>query len=232
MCGRFSLTVPREDLEATYDASFAAYEPSFNCAPGQDLPVIPGASPDTASLQTWGFTPTWADESFDLINARSETVREKPAFRDAFATNRCLVPADGFYEWADLGDGKRPYRVCFADDRPFVMAGISAEWEPSSAQAGLDAFGGGTSGDDRAADSTTIESFAILTTEPNDLIADLHHRMAAIVRPDDIETYLHGTPEEAAAVLDPHPADDLRFYQVSTQVNDPSNDAPSLIQPV
>ncbi len=231
MCGRYSLTASRDALEARFGAAFPEHEPRYNCAPGQRLPFIAAAAPDEATRGEWGFTPTWADDAVGHINARAETVREKPTFRDAFEVRRCVVPADGFYEWAETDGRKRPHRVAFADDRPFLMAGIHARWEDpdAAAQTGLDAFGGGAATAD--AGSGPTETFAVLTTEPNDLVADLHHRMAAILDPGDAETYLHGSPEEAAAQLRTYPSDDLRSYPVSTRVNDPANDDPGLVEP-
>jgi putative SOS response-associated peptidase YedK len=188
----------------------------------------------------WGLTPSWAEESFDLINARAETVREKRSFADAFERRRCLVPADGFYEWVggDGESGKTPYRVAFDDDRPFAMAGIYERWEPptpETTQTGLGAFGGGSGdGTDGDEESDAVETFSVVTTEPNDLVADLHHRMAVILDPNagEEETWLRGDPDEAAALLDPYPSDELTAHPVSTRVNSPSVDAPDLIEPV
>ncbi|MFO8115227.1 MAG: SOS response-associated peptidase [Halorubrum sp.] len=242
MCGRYTLFTPAADLEARFDADFAGVEPSYNCAPGQDLPVIAGEAPDRATRMEWGLTPSWADESFGLINARAETVREKRSFADAFERRRCLVPADGFYEWVDGGgpdgsggSGKTPYRVAFEDDRPFAMAGLYERWEPpepETTQTGLGAFGG-ESGDEGESDADAagpVETFTVVTTEPNELVADLHHRMAVILDPDEEGTWLRGDPDEAAALLDPYPADELTAYPVSTRVNSPAVDAPELIE--
>jgi len=244
MCGRYTLFTPAADLEARFDADFGDCEPSYNCAPGQLLPVISDADPTTATRMEWGLTPHWADESFDLINARAETVREKRSFADAFERRRCLVPADGFYEWVDTsnrssadGSGSTPYRVAFADDRPFAMAGLYERWKPpvpETTQTGLDAFGGGETADTPAdaGEADIIETFTIVTTDPNDLVADLHHRMAVILDPSDEETWLHGTADEAADLLAPYPDDDLTAHPVSTRVNSPAVDAPELIEPV
>ncbi|ELZ39625.1 SOS response-associated peptidase [Halorubrum tebenquichense] len=247
MCGRYTLFTPTPDLEDRFDADFGGHEPSYNCAPGQSLPVITDENPSEATRMEWGFTPSWADESFDLINARAETVREKRSFADAFERRRCLVPADGFYEWVGggrpgdagrSGSGKTPYRVAFEDDRPFAMAGIYERWEPptpETTQTGLDAFGGGDGSDevgDEGGESDMIETFSIVTTEPNDLVTDLHHRMAVILDPGEETAWLRGSPDEAAALLDPYPSDDLTAHPVSTRVNSPSVDAPDLIDPV
>ncbi|WP_280585123.1 SOS response-associated peptidase [Halorubrum sp. Boch-26] len=241
MCGRYTLFAPAEDLEARFDADFGGVEPSYNCAPGQELPVIADEVPDRAARMEWGLTPSWADESFGLINARGETVREKRSFADAFERRRCLVPADGFYEWVDGGgpdggggSGKTPYRVAFEDDRPFAMAGLYERWqppEPETTQTGLGAFGGGSAeGADTGDSGGPVETFTIVTTEPNDLVADLHHRMAVILDPDEEETWLRGDPDEAAALLDPYPADELTAHPVSPRVNSPAVDAPELIE--
>ncbi|MFW6318494.1 MAG: SOS response-associated peptidase [Halorubrum sp.] len=247
MCGRYTLFAPAADLEARFDADFGGVEPSYNCAPGQELPVITDEAPDRATRMEWGLTPSWADESLGLINARAETVREKRSFADAFERRRCLVPADGFYEWVDGGgpdgsdgrgggSGKTPYRVAFEDDRPFAMAGLYERWEPpepETTQAGLGAFGGGADDGSRDDDAGgPVETFTVVTTEPNELVADLHHRMAVILAPDEEGTWLRGDPAEAAALLDPYPADELTAYPVSTRVNSPAVDAPELIEPL
>ncbi|OYR43116.1 MULTISPECIES: SOS response-associated peptidase [unclassified Halorubrum] len=251
MCGRYTLFTAAADLEARFGADFGGVEPSYNCAPGQELPVIADEDPTAATRMEWGLTPSWADESFGLINARAETVREKRSFADAFERRRCLVPADGFYEWVDGGgpngasersgsggrggSGKTPYRVAFEDDRPFAMAGLYERWEPpepETTQTGLGAFGGGSAESDDGETDGPVETFTIVTTEPNDLVTGLHHRMAVLLAPDEEETWLRGDPDEAAALLDPYPADELTAYPVSSRVNSPGVDAPELIEPV
>jgi len=184
---------------------------------------------------TWGLTPSWAEERFDLINARAETVREKRSFAEAYESRRCLVPADGFYEWVETDTGgKQPYRVAFEDDRPFALAGLYERWqppEPETTQTGLDAFGGGTSGDTNPTDEP-IESFTIVTTDPNDLVADLHHRMAVILDPDDEQTWLAGSPEEVASLLEPYSSAAMEAFPVSSRVNAAGTDGPELVEPV
>jgi len=229
MCGRYSLTVPGADLAERFDAAVPDdWTPRYNCAPGQDLPVLAGDAPETFRRMTWGYTPQWAEESFDLINARTETVDEKRTFADSFESRRCLVPADGFYEWSDHAGEKRPYRVAFDDERVFGMAGIHATWEPPAPgrQAGLGEWGAG--GDDDAADER-VEAFAVLTTEPNDRVARLHHRMAVVLPRERERDWLAGELGKAD-LLEPYPGDDLRWYPVSTRVNSPANDDPSLIE--
>ncbi|QZX98884.1 SOS response-associated peptidase [Halobaculum rubrum] len=229
MCGRYSLTLSAGDLAERFDATAPDdWEPRYNCAPGQDLPVAAGDAPDEFRRMTWGYTPPEADDARDLINARTETVDEKHAFAESFESRRCLVPADGFYEWSDHEGRKRPYRVAFEDERAFAMAGIHATWEPPTPgrQAGLGEWGGGS--EDGAGDER-VEAFAVLTTEPNELVADLHHRMAVVLPRDRERDWLAGEVGKPD-LLAPYPGDDMRYYPVSTRVNSPANDEPSLIE--
>ncbi|AEH36679.1 SOS response-associated peptidase [Halopiger xanaduensis] len=237
MCGRYTLTLERDAFEdrfgATVDDSVGEFEPRYNAAPGQELPVITDDAPETVRQLEWGLVPSWADDDCGgMINARAETVDEKPSFRDAYERRRCLVPADGFYEWVETERGKQPYRVALEDDRPFAMAGLWERWEPDdeTTQAGLDAFGGGLEDEDD--DDTALETFTVLTAEPNDLVADLHHRMAVILEPDREREWLTADDPKAEGLLEPYPADEMRAYPVSTAVNDPSNDDPSLLEPL
>jgi putative SOS response-associated peptidase YedK len=232
MCGRYSLFAPRRTVERRFDATFLEeFEPRYNIAPGQSVPVITAESPETIDSREWGLVPRWADEpSTELINARAETVESKPSFSEAVDQRRCLVLADGFYEWVDLGDGTQPYRVAYEDNRPFALAGIWERWEGIDEQVGLDAF----ASDAHATPNTqVIETVAILTTEPNDLVSHLHHRMAVILPEGDEHTWLTADdPDERASVLAPIADDDLRAHPVSTAVNDPSNDSPALVEPL
>ncbi|NKE35425.1 SOS response-associated peptidase [Natronococcus sp. JC468] len=232
MCGRYTLFVDQDDLEDRFDArvadSAAPLEPRYNAAPGQKLPVITNEDADEIRHLEWGLVPSWADDdSGGFINARAETVAEKPSFRGAYESRRCLVPADGFYEWVETDDRKQPYRVALEDDRPFAMAGLWERWEPETTQTGLDAFGGGLEDD---SDDGPLETFTIVTTEPNDLVAELHHRMAVILEPGREREWL--TADDPRACLEPYPADELRAYPVSTAVNDPGTDEPSLVEPL
>jgi len=145
MCGRYSLFASRSELETRFDVSVEfGFEPRYNATPGQKLPVITDENPDRLCRLEWGLVPRWADDATEnYINARSETVAEKPAFAEAYERRRCLVPADGFYEWAETDGEKQPYRVAFDDDRPFAMAGLYERWTPETRQAGLGDFSGG-----------------------------------------------------------------------------------------
>jgi putative SOS response-associated peptidase YedK len=225
MCGRYSLFTPVEDLEQRFDAvAVEGVEPTYNAAPGQQLPVVAGDRPDRIDRMRWGFVPAWA-EAFDggNINARAETVAEKPSFREAYERRRCLVPADGFYEWVEEGDGKRPYRVHFEDDRPFAMAGIWETHERTVEQTGLDQWTDG----EASATTERVDTFAVLTTEPNDVVDPLHHRMAVILSPDEEAAWLAGE----SVSLAPHDGAEMDAYPVSTAVNDPANDRPELVEP-
>jgi len=229
MCGRYTLYTDPDRLRERFDAEpDRPLKKRYNCAPGQQLPVITNNAPDRIQFFKWGLTPRWADSEQGLINARSETVDRKRSFAEAYESRRCLVPVDGFYEWADRGNGKRPYRVAFEDNRPFAVAGLWERWEEPTRQTGLAEFGSGESTEE----STTLETFTIITTEPNELIADLHHRMAVMLPPDRESEWLHGGPKAVAELLTPHPDDELEFYPVSERVNSPANDEPSLVDPV
>jgi putative SOS response-associated peptidase YedK len=229
MCGRYSLFTPPADLEERFGATFdRSFEPRYNAAPGQELPVVRNDALEKFRFCRWGLVPSWADDPDDgPINARSETVAEKPTFGEAYERRRCLVPADGFYEWTGEAGSKRPYRVRFEDDRTFAMAGIWETWEGVESQVGLDAFG-----DDGEAtpESRTVHTFAVLTTEPNDVIADLHDRMAVILPEDEERRWL--TDDDPSDLLEPYPGDEMEAYPVSTAVNDPANDRPELVEPV
>jgi len=236
MCGRYSLFAPPADVEERFDATFDFdFEPRYNAAPSQELPVITTEAPDTIGRMEWGLVPSWADDrsDFEFINARAETVAEKRSFADAYERRRCLVPADGFYEWTELGggSGKQPYRVTVGDGDVFAMAGLYERWTPPQTQTGLGDFSGGPDGD-LSSDPAPVETFTIVTTEPNEVVADLHHRMAVVLSPEEEQTWLSGDPDEVAALMDPYPADRMRAYPVSTAVNNPANDAAELVREV
>jgi len=232
MCGRYSLFAPPADIEARFDAAFDfEFEPRYNAAPSQSLPVITDAAPDTIQRMEWGLVPAFADDRGDhgYINARAETVAEKRSFAEAYESRRCLVPADGMYEWVQQsGGGKQPYRVALPEDRLFAMAGLYERWEPPQRQTGLGEFG---TGEDDGGQDEVVETFTIVTTEPNDTVRDLHHRMAVILAPDEESTWLRGEGDTVADLLDPYDGP-MRTYPISTAVNSPSNDSPEIIEEV
>ncbi|WP_247729972.1 SOS response-associated peptidase [Halovivax limisalsi] len=247
MCGRYSLFTPPADLEDRFDARFErAFTPTYNAAPSQSVAVVPDEAPETIRQFEWGFSPPWGDGD-RLINARAESLSETRAFRSAYegrpttaggadelaaapASGRCLVLADGFYEWVPTETGNQPYRIAFEDDRPFAMAGLWERREPPSAdeQAGLDAFGGGI--DEPTDDPGPCETVTIVTMAPNELVAELHDRMPAILSPGAERRWLRA--EDPTADLEPHPAESMTAYPVSTAVNSPAADDPSLVEPV
>jgi putative SOS response-associated peptidase YedK len=211
MCGRTSLAVPPSTLEARFDASAPSLEPRYNVAPGEDLAVVTAEDAGRIDLLTWGLVPGWVDDPAGFgapINARAETVDEKPTFREAYRARPCLVLADGFYEWRRLRGESQPYRMTLDDGGPFAFAGV---WE-------------------RHPD--VGKTVTILTTEANDLVADVHGRMPVVLAPDEERTWLTAEAERRRDLLDPYPADGMRSFPVSAAVNDPRNDRPSVAEPV
>lgn len=243
MCGRYTFFMRGRDLEDRVEkdidepASWRGedldrYQPSYNVAPSTDNPVVTVSNPAEISLYRWGLVPHWADDDKDweLINARSETVDEKPAFRDAFESRRCLVPAQGFYEWSEDESGvRRPYRVVPIDDADdlFYFAGLYERWTPPEAQQDLASYGtGAENSDDRE-----LTTYTILTKPANAAVERVHDRMPVMLDGDDLHRWLTASPEEARALLDSHqtPADAVDVYPVSRAVNNPSNDSAELL---
>ncbi len=221
MCGRFTLTVdPAELKDAFTDFKFPSkFAPRFNIAPTQPILAIPNDGRNQADFFVWGLIPSWSKDPAigqRLINARAETLAEKPSFRGGFKYKRCLILADGFYEWkaAPGTKTKTPYFIFLKDRRPFAFAGLWDEWN--------------------SPDGNSIRSATIITTEPNELMADLHNRMPVILNPNDYEQWLDASPrapESLSPLLKPFPADRMSTYPVSTLVNAPANDRPELIVP-
>jgi len=206
-------------LEERFRAHFSIEVPApiYNAAPSQAQLTILHDHPDAIVRAAWGFVPEWADGRPDvkpLINARAETVATKPFFRDAFKRKRCLVLADGFYEWQRAGKGKVPYRIALKTGEPFAFAGI---WSRVHAAQGV-----------------VHPTFAILTTEANTLVAQIHTRMPVILREQDEAAWLNPSLalDEAQALLVPLPAEQLMAYEVSPQVNSPAFNVPEALQPV
>ncbi len=221
MCGRFTLTVdPAELKEAFANYTFPAkFAPRFNIAPTQPILAIPNDGKNAADFFVWGLIPKWAkDPSIGsrLINARAETLAEKPSFRGGFKYKRCLILADGFYEWKSQPGTKTktPYFIHMKDRQPFAFAGLWDEWNPP--------------------DGGSVRSAAIITTEPNELMATIHNRMPVILHPADYAQWLDPaprTPESLQPLLKPFPADRMSAYPVSTLVNKPENDRAELVVP-
>ena len=221
MCGRFTLTQPANiaakfglDNFAPVEPEF--YEPRFNVAPTQRIVVIPTRDMQReARRMRWGLIPSWAKDASigsRLINARAEGIDTTPSFRAAFKYRRCLIPADSFYDWLPTAQGKQPYRIMLASGELFAFAGLWERWRDRQGEA--------------------VESCCIVTCTPNELAVRFHDRMPVIISPEDYDTWLTGTPEQALALLKPYPTEAMRAYPVSAKVNSPKNDGPELVDPI
>lgn len=221
MCGRFSITTPPEAMRGLFGyLDEPDFPPRYNIAPSQPVPLVireqdgEGGSRRRFLLVRWGLVPSWAKEMPQslLINARAETIAEKPSFRGAFRHHRALMPADGFYEWkAVSGKGpKQPFFIRRKDGRPFAMAAIWDIWMPSG--------------------GSELDSCAIVTTEANETLKPVHHRMPVILDEKDWDLWLDpaASEKELLALLRPAPDDLMEAIPVSTRINRVANDDPSL----
>ena len=221
MCGGYTLTVDASVLADLFELEpLTDLSPRYNIRPTQMVPIL-RANTDGArewGWAKWGLIPSWAKDAKignKLINARAETVADKPSFRSAYKHRRCLLPTDGFFEWVKTPAGKQPHHIRFADRRAFAFAGLWERWSPS--------------------DGDPIESCTILTTRSNAVIASLHDRMPVILSPERFSDWIgHGAlgPDAAEAMLLPHPAEGMEAVPVSTLVNSPRNDDPRCLDPV
>lgn len=221
MCGRFTLTVDPAELREAF-AGFIfpeKYMPRYNIAPTQPILAIPNDAKNAADFFFWGLIPSWAKDitiASRLINARAETLAEKPSFRGSLKYKRCIIPADGFYEWQSRPGMKTkvPHFIHMVDRRPFAFAGLWDEWH--------------------SPDGDVLRSATIITTEPNSLMAALHNRMPVILSPDRYDDWLDPAPRTAESLqplLQPYDPGSMAAYPVSTLVNSPENDQPALIEP-
>jgi putative SOS response-associated peptidase YedK len=207
------LRTPAADVARAFGLrELPLFEPRYNIAPSQAVLAVrqPADAEDRQAVWLkWGLVPSWAKDpkiGNRLINARGDTVAEKPSFRTAFRRRRCLVPADGFYEWQRVGSHKEPYHIYMADGRPFALAGLWEHWE---------------------GDGETIESCTLVTTEANAKVAELHDRMPVILDPADYDLWLDPAVQDPAAVtplLRPFPPEQMAFHAVSTWVNNPAHE--------
>lgn len=221
MCGRFTSLLSPELLSVIFEIfPPPAVEPRYNIAPSQQFGVVrsDGDRNQFAPMK-WGLIPSWAKDpkiGNSLINARSETVAEKPSFRHAIKVNRCIIPASGFYEWEHIGDKKLPNYICMRDGGVMAFAGIWEHWKVPGGK-------------------EVVESFSILTTNSNELIAPLHDRMPVILHPHEYALWLDRAitdPEKLKSLYQPYPADLMEMWPVSTLVNSPRNDSPDYINQV
>ena len=222
MCGRYTLSSPNDAVADLFELpELPLLPPRYNVAPTQEAAAVrvpaPGA-PRRLDLLRWGLIPYWAEDPSignRMINARSESVAEKPAYRRSFRKQRCLIPTDGFYEWKKEGKLKQPYHIRRKDRLPFAFAGLWERWKNPEGK--------------------LLDSFTILTTDANELIRPLHNRMPVIIDRKDFGLWLDpaaGDPVPLLALLVPAPSGDMETVPVSRAVNSPAHDAPDCIEPL
>ncbi|HEX8234856.1 MAG TPA: SOS response-associated peptidase [Abditibacteriaceae bacterium] len=227
MCGRYTLGHSVDEVIERFGVQQLSLDmpPRFNIAPTQPVAVVTQNGTRVLDGYRWGLIPSWAKDvaiGNRMINARAETLAEKPVFKSALLRRRCLVPADGFYEWKREGSGKsarkQPMRVHHRDNGIFAFAGLWDEWQ--------------------SPDGSPIRSCTIITTTPNELMAGIHDRMPAILRREDEEAWLHPGGDSKfdlpplLEMLRPYTDGELAAHPVSTQVNSPVFDAPTCIEPL
>lgn len=219
MCGRFVLTANPEVVQQAFNLTTppAQMQPRYNIAPTQPVMVITNENPKEATYHRWGLIPSWAKDmsmASKMINARSESAAEKPAFRAAFRRRRCIIPTDGFYEWQEHGKEKTPMFVHRPNNELYGMAGLWEIWHDP--------------------DGGELRTCTVLTTEANAFMQQYHHRMPVIIKPEDYALWL-SPDEEPLPVLQglmkAYDENGLQAYEVSKAVNKVSNDLPELMQP-
>lgn len=222
MCGRFTLTVDANSIQQVFpwlEIPPAAISARYNIAPSQAIPVVPNNGLNQLDYYSWGLVPSWSKDikiGSRMINARAETLAEKPSFRTPFRRKRCLILADGFYEWASTAQqkSKTPYYIQLESKKPFAFAGLWEEWF--------------------SPDGSHLRTATIITTDANPLIAPLHARMPVILSPDNHQLWLDPKevkPEKYTHLLKPFTAEKMVFHPVSHLVNDPKIDSPECILP-
>jgi len=220
MCGRFTITLNPTDAQQEFNLGKipAEWKPRYNVAPTQNIPVVKETQQRDVEMMCWGLIPHWAKEKSigeRLINARAETLVEKPAFRQAFKQRRCLILADGFFEW-QRQDGKIPKVPMFfqlKNGNPFTFAGLWDSWLETP--------------------ETELHSCTIITCAPNELVGKIHNRMPAILDKEHCWQWLEqNDPLQLLALLKPYPAEKMQAYAVGRQVNNPQGDSPEVIQPL
>lgn len=219
MCGRFAFFSPTEAVTGLFDTDFPlALEPRYNIAPSQYVVALRHGEAEKAlepAMLRWGLIPSWAKDSRignRMINARQETVAEKPSFRAAFKRRRCVILADGFYEWKKSAEGKTPYFISLESGAPFAMAGLWERWDD---------------------DGSPLETCTIITTAAGPVMTPLHHRMPVIFDPGQARRWVdpETDPKTGQALLENSGDAGLRYWSVSRTVNNPVNDDPGLIEP-
>lgn len=219
MCGRFTLTDEIVQLQAFFEFDYdVKTTPRFNISPGQNiLTVVSDSTRRIGKEMKWGLVPNWAKDEkigYKMINARAETIETKPSFKHAFERRRCLILADGFYEWKRTDDGKQPFRFVMKDRKPFAFAGIWEAW---------------TKGEN------PLFTCTIITTGPNDVTKDVHDRMPVILPAHTYDTWLDPNFRQISTLkqfLRPYSAEEMEKYEVSTLVNSAKNETAELISPL
>jgi putative SOS response-associated peptidase YedK len=221
MCGRFVQYTLFPLLKKEFSLKFGeelSLPPSYNIAPTQQVPVVVNEDGNRLITCRWGLIPPWAKDTTvgnRMINARAETVAEKPSFKGPFKNHRCIIVADGFYEWKKTDEGKVPVYITMRDGRPFGFAGLYSDWRPP--------------------EGAIIRTCTIITTEPNDLLEPIHNRMPVIIKPEGRDRWLdleEHDPDKLTPLLAPYPSDELDAWEVSKAVNSPGNDGPENIEPL
>jgi putative SOS response-associated peptidase YedK len=214
MCGRFTLHSRERIKLKGFTALDLPFEARYNIAPSQQILAIADFGKGIeAGMLTWGLIPSWSTDGKGFINARAETLEEKPSFNESFRFRRCLIPADGFFEWKRTGREKRPYYIYGRDEEPVMFAGIWDTWRNRG---------------------ELITSCAIITTTANELVGELHDRMPAILPAEVQEAWLDRRTNRAELLrmLTPYPASRMETYPVSRSVNSTDYDAPDLLTPM
>jgi putative SOS response-associated peptidase YedK len=219
MCGRYLLTSPVEALRQLFlFEQRPNLMPRYNIAPTQDVPIVRlsrDGSGRELMMARWGLVPFWAEDlkiGNRLINARRESVHTMRPFREAYGRRRCLVPADGFFEWRKEGKARQPFLIRRKDQSPFAFAGLWERWKNS-------------------ADGTVVRSCTIITCPANELVAAVHDRMPVILAPEDHARWLDPAATDPRSLLAPCPAAWLESFRVNPRVNDPRHDDPDCLQP-
>jgi putative SOS response-associated peptidase YedK len=225
MCGRARLSSDVSEIKLVFSIPphrpTPNTAPSWNVAPTDPLPVVrydTRASERALDAMRWGLVPFWAKDikvGFANINAKAEGIEGKPAFREAFQRRRCLVPVDNFYEWKKTAVGKQPYAIALADRRLMALAGLWETWRSPAGE--------------------RVRSFAIITTTPNELCAELHNRMPVVLKPAAWPAWLGEEPTDAPklkALLAPYPSEEMVAWPISPRVGNVKNNDPSLIEPI
>jgi putative SOS response-associated peptidase YedK len=216
MCGRYILSADAQVVQQTFKLdSLPPLAPRYNIAPSQPVPIITNDKPTELTIVQWGLIPSWSKDpkiGYKMINARSESIHEKPSFRTPFKYRRCLIPGSGFYEWVKADDGKQPYLIHLPEKEVFAFAGLWEIWHSSEGE--------------------EVWTCTILTTEANDTIRHLHHRMPVILDENSHSIWLDkdSEPDELKTLFTPYDSNKTKYFPVSKAVNSPQNDNPSLIE--